>query len=64
MDRTDLPLGFSFALSMNPDAMKTFSNLPEQKQTEILQRAHAVSSKQEMQSLVNELGTQGTGAAH
>lgn len=55
MDRNDLPLGFSFALAQNPAAMKKFSNLSASGQAEILQRAHAVSSKDEMQSLVNEL---------
>ena len=55
MEGEDLPLGFSFALAQNPDAMKAFSNLSKQAQTEILQRAHAVSSKGEMQSLVNSL---------
>ena len=55
MEGEDLPLGFSFALAQNPDAMKAFSNLSKQAQTEILQRAHAVSAKGEMQSLVNSL---------
>lgn len=58
MDRNELPLGFGFALAQNPEAMKIFSNLPESKQFEILQKAHAVSSKYEMQSLVNGLSAQ------
>jgi len=59
MDKNDLPLGFSFALAQNPDAMKHFMELPETQQSEILQKAHQVSSKREMQSLVNDLSTQG-----
>lgn len=59
MDKNDLPLGFAFALAQNPDAMKNFSNLPEAKQSEFLQRAHSVSSKSEMQSLVNDLSAHG-----
>ena len=55
MERDDLPLGFAFALGQNPEAMKHFSNLPPSRQSEILQRAHNVSSKDEMQSLVNNL---------
>ena len=51
----NLPLGFSFALAQNPEAMKTFSNFPEAKQTEILNRAKSVVSKSEMQALVNGL---------
>ena len=53
MDKHEMPLGFGFAL-----AMKNFSNLPQSKQSEILQKAHAVSSKGEMQSLVNDLAAQ------
>ena len=55
MDKQEMPLGFGFALAQNPAAMKNFSNLPQAKQSEILQKAHSVSSKQEMQLLVNDL---------
>ena len=58
MDQNNLPLGFSFALAQNPDAMKVFTNLSEAKQQEILQKSHAVSSKDEMQALVNSLSAQ------
>ena len=54
----NLPLGFSFALAQNPEAMKAFSNFPEEKQTEILNRAKSVVSKSEMQVLVNGLPAQ------
>lgn len=57
VNRNDLPLGFSFALAQNPEAMKVFSNLPENRQAEILQQAHTVSSKGEMQALVNGLAS-------
>lgn len=59
MDKNEVPLGFGFALAQNPEAMKTFSSLPKSKQSEILQKAHTVSSKDEMQSLVNDLTAQG-----
>ena len=55
MKGEDLPLGLSFALAQNPDAMKAFSNLSRQARAEVLQRAHAVSSKAEMQTLINSL---------
>ena len=55
MDRNDLPLGFGFALAQNPNAMQRFSNLPDSEQTQILRKAHMVSSKDEMQRLVNSL---------
>ena len=55
MDKNDLPLGFGFALAQNTDAMKAFANLPKEQQEDIVQRARNVSSKSEMQSLVNGL---------
>lgn len=58
MDKNEMPLGFGFALAQNPAAMKNFSNLPESQRVEILQKAHNVSSKHEMQSLVNTLAAQ------
>ena len=56
----NLPLGFSFALAQNPEAMKAVSNLSVAKQTEILNRAKSVVSKSEMQMLVNSLSAQGS----
>lgn len=55
MDTHDLPLGFGFALVQNPDAMQRFAKLPEDRQAAILQQAQAVTSKAEMQALVNGL---------
>ena len=55
----NLPLGFSFVLAQNPEATKVFSSFPEEKQTEILNRAKSVVSKSEMQELVNGLSAQG-----
>ena len=57
MDRNELPLGFAFALAQRPEAMQMFSNLPQTQKAEILEKAHHVSSKAEMQSLVNSLST-------
>ena len=56
----NLPLGFRFSLAQNPEAMKAFSGFPEEKQTEILNRAKSVVSKSEMQTLVNGLSAQGS----
>ena len=61
MKRNDLPIGFSFALAQNPDAMKNFGAMPESLQMDILQKARTVSSKAEMRSLVNELSSQKEG---
>ena len=55
MKQADTPIGFSFALAKNPKAMKTFSSLPQSMQTDILQKASKVSSRAQMQALVDEL---------
>ena len=57
MTHPELPIGFGFALAQNPEAMRAFSLLPEEKRSQILQKAHSVSSKSEMQSLVNGLSS-------
>ena len=55
MDKNDLPLVLGFARAQNPEALRAFSLLPEEKRSQIVQQAHSVSSKSEMQSLVNGL---------
>ena len=59
MNRNDLPLGFAFALAQNPDAMQNFSVMPESGKNEVLKKAYEVSSKEEMQKLVDHLSAQG-----
>ena len=58
MEQNNLPLGFSFALAQNPASMSAFVHLSESKQQEILKKAQAVSSKDEMQALVDSLSAQ------
>jgi hypothetical protein len=57
MDQNELPLGFGMALAQHPDAMQSFTNLSESQQAEILRKAHSVTSKREMQSLVSDLSS-------
>ena len=58
INQNNLPMGFAFMLAQHPEAMKTFSNLPEHEQAKILQQAHSVANEQEMQSLVNSLSAE------
>ena len=55
MTHPELPIGFGFALAQNPEAMQAFAALSEAGQNELVQRACAVSSKREMQALVDGL---------
>ena len=51
----ELPMGFAMALAMQPNALQHYASLSTGQQSEILNRAKAVQSKSEMQSLVNSL---------
>lgn len=52
MKDIELPLGFGMALAQNEAAMQRFEALPEAEKQAVLQQAHAVGSKREMQQLV------------
>lgn len=51
----EIPLGFSYALAEHPDAMKAFVGMTAAERSEVIRRAHSVSSRDEMQALVNGL---------
>jgi hypothetical protein len=55
MNTNELPMGFSMALAMNPDAMRKFAELSEEQQSEIISGTHNVTSKSEMQQYVRNL---------
>ena len=58
MDKNNVPIGFAFALAQDPTAMERFATLPKDKQADILRQAHGVSSREEMQALVQGLSAQ------
>lgn len=53
---SSLPEGFAMALAQNPAALDAFGRLPGQEKAHYVERAHQVSSKAEMRTLVSELG--------
>ncbi|MCI9263874.1 MAG: YdeI/OmpD-associated family protein [Oscillospiraceae bacterium] len=53
---SQLPEGFTMALAQNPAALDAFGRLPGQEKTHYVDRAHQTSSREEMRSLVSELG--------
>lgn len=59
---SELPLGFGMALAQNETAMHHFENLTEPEKQSVLQQAHNVRSKAEMQRLVAALGQDGAQA--
>ena len=50
-----MPLGLGMALAQNPEAMDSYTRLSEQEREALVTQAKAVTSKQEMQELVNGL---------
>lgn len=55
MEQYEMPLGFGMALAQNPKAMEKFSALNESQKQKILNQTHSVSSKAEMQELVDKI---------
>ncbi|MGN0519800.1 MAG: hypothetical protein ACI4LB_03590 [Candidatus Fimenecus sp.] len=55
MSEKELPLGFGMALAQNERAMAAFEALSDTEKQAILEKTHAVQSKQEMHALVNIL---------
>ncbi len=55
MKRDEMPVGFSFVLAQNPEAMQKFAGLSEEKKKEIINGTHSVNSKQEMREYVNSI---------
>lgn len=57
MDRNEMPIGFSMALAMNPDAMQKFALLSEDEKRSFVAGTHGIKSKHEMQRYVNNLAS-------
>lgn len=51
----EMPIGFSIALALNPEAMERFAMMNETQKQEIINGTHNIKSKQEMHEYVNNL---------
>ncbi|MDO5154390.1 MAG: hypothetical protein Q4D51_00350 [Eubacteriales bacterium] len=56
LNNDEIPVGLSMAFAENLRAMERFSNMDEQEKAQVLQQARQASSKQEMRSIVAEIG--------
>ncbi len=52
---SELPMGFVMALAGNTAAMQAFGRLPKKEQSQVVAKAKQVSSRQEMNQLVDGL---------
>lgn len=50
-----LPLGLGFGLAMNEEAMSSFASMTEEEKRQVIEAARGVSSKEEMQNLVQNI---------
>lgn len=55
-----LPLGLAMALAQNPGAMERFAAMDDAAKADLVARAKNISSKSEMQRLVQSLGDSGS----
>ena len=55
MKNYEMPIGFSMALALNPEAMEKFTMLSETQKQQIIDGTHSIKSKEEMHEYVNNL---------
>ncbi len=55
METNEMPVGFAMALAMNPEAMRKFGTLSDDKKQEIIEGTHSLRSRYEMHQYVNSL---------
>lgn len=55
LDSSKIPMGLGMALAQNINAMKAFTNMPIEKQREVVKHTHQISSKSEMQNFVEDI---------
>ncbi len=55
MKQDQMPVGFTMALAMNPDAMQKFASFNEEQKQKVIDGAHSVKSKEEMHRYVDSL---------
>lgn len=56
MEKKDMPLGFVFRMGLNEKAQENFSKMTDEEKRQVLDAARMISSKAQMQNLVDDLG--------
>lgn len=52
----DMPLGFSFSLATNQNAMEKFASMTEPEKRQVIETARTIRSKQQMERFVDNIG--------
>ncbi len=56
MGNSNMPMGFTFSMSANEKAMNNFARMNEEERARVIEKARNVSSKHEMEKLIQDLG--------
>lgn len=56
MENQDMPMGFSFSMFANEKALDHFAKMNEEERTRVIEQARNVTSKREMEQLIQRLG--------
>ena len=55
-DIENMPIGFSFTLATNQEALSNFAKMTDEEKRQVLEAARNVQSKSEMQRFVDSIG--------
>ena len=55
LNNDEIPIGLGMALARNLNAMQVFASLDGASRENVIQRSHLANSKQDMESIVNDL---------
>lgn len=55
-DDRDMPMGFAFQMALNEKALNHFAKMTEEEKRQVLEAARSVRTKQQMRSIVEDLG--------
>lgn len=56
-DINDMPVGFSMAMIKNVKAMNAFAGMDDEHKRQVIEEARGVQSDQEMDQLIEKIGT-------
>lgn len=59
MDEQEMPIGFAFQMALNQSAMENFAGMTEEEKKQVLNAARNVRTKEQMRSIVEDLGQLG-----
>ncbi|MBO5070649.1 MAG: hypothetical protein J6C37_09860 [Roseburia sp.] len=59
MEEQEMPIGFAFQMALNQNAMENFVEMTEEEKKQVLEAARNVHTKEQMRSIVEDLGQLG-----